>query len=211
METSSAPRATIRTCRPRTWYRRIFWSRTAPAVSCAWPATIQPGKSAARSTRWPIGPLARMPCPRTRSRPRHKLGSYATVAADCLHLLPCAAQRQRRRRALLRGQNEQDCIACHNGVKRLSDGALRQRVSGVRHAQGRASISHLDQSARCRREPHCSTTTVMPPAWTATMRMDPRRSDGISSSAADPHLAEGRRGHQRHRRNHRAYARHQSI
>ncbi len=37
------------------------------------------------------------------------------------------------------------------------------------------------------------------------------RSGSISSSAADPHLAEGRRGHQCYRRNQRAHTRHQSI
>ena len=108
--------------------------------------------------------------------PQALLGSYTTVAADAC--ISCHAPHNASGPArLLRGQNEQDCIACHNGGSNISPMAPYANVfRRVRHAQDRASISHLDQSARCRGEhsaqqqPSCDLRGLPQCTWVRTSR-----------------------------------------
>ena len=84
--------------------------------------------------------------------PQALLGSYSTVAADAC--ISCHAPHNANGTSrLLRGQNEQDCIACHNGSPNISPMAPYANVF-AEYATPKVgpSLSHLDQSARRRRK-----------------------------------------------------------
>ena len=97
---------------------------------CAWPAMIPRAPWAAtRLIRWWDGPSARTPWRRTRWRavqPGDLRDGCGNACISC-HA-PHNAQGPMR---LLRGPNEQDCIACHNGRSNLSPAAA-QRVRRIR-------------------------------------------------------------------------------
>ena len=107
--------------------------------------------------------------------PQASLGSYPTVAADAC--ISCHAPHNAAGAArLLRGQNEQDCIACHNGG-RTSRPWRRTPTSLPSTPRPRSGIRSPPRPIRTM-PPRtcCSTTTAMPHASIATADMDPSRS-----------------------------------
>ena len=80
----------------------------------------QPHESAGRSIRWPIGPPAFMRFQPARYLRRRCWEAIRRSCNECVHLVPCAPQCKRSESRLLRGQNEQDCISCHNGGTNVS-------------------------------------------------------------------------------------------
>ena len=112
---------------------------------------------------------------------------------------------------LLRGQNEQDCIACHNGGSNISGMAAYANVSSEYAAP---KVGHPFPSST---NPHDAAESALLNNNRHATCVDCHNAHGSQSGGLLPPAPLIRisqkeyRGHQRHRRSHRACARHQSI
>jgi predicted CXXCH cytochrome family protein len=119
-QTSNARPAIIPTCNPEIIISQNFLVKDSSGgqicLACHDPTCV---RLAGRSTPCLIGLPARMPCRPAKSRPRPC--SVATQRSRQTACISCHAPHNAAGAArLLRGQNEQDCIACHNGGSNIS-------------------------------------------------------------------------------------------
>ena len=97
--------------------------------------------------------------------PQANVGSYTTVATDAC--ISCHAPHNAQGPArLLRGPNEQDCLACHNGGSNITPAPPMSSPSMFRPRP--VTRSRPRPISMTRPRPRCSTTTAMPHASTAT-------------------------------------------
>ena len=170
-----------------------------------------PANRAARSIRWPIGPPSAHALSTDKISPHGTAGQLRNRGSRCLHLLPCAAQRQLRRRS-----------CCAARMSRIASPATT--ASNVSPMATYANV--FPEYAKPKVGHPFPTSTNPHDAAEATLLNNNRHatcvdchnahgSQAVGTAFPPPPLIrisqKARRGHQRHRRNHRAYARHQSI